>query len=464
MKGLVIASDSIVKVETEPRHSWGYAVELGRACRKRSSLEEKSAAGGVTVSTEFYHRSNCRLCESAQVELVVEIPPIPLAEKYLTRRERDAEPAKLYPVDLYQCLDCGHVQLLDVIHPDVLWADYTYHSGQTRGIVEHFQEIARTLTARYGLAAGSLAVDIGSNDGTLLRAFQGHGLTVLGVDPAEEIARRASENGVETVPALFTRELAQKLREQRGPADLITAFNVYAHTDDMADMTEGIRSLLAPQGLFVFEAQYLRDIVEKTLLGTIFHEHICHHSVKPMDRFLRSHGLELIDVARVSIQNGSIVGTVQHLGGGRPVSASVAQLIQEEEELKLDRPAGVRVLAERLAKLRDDMARLCRGWREQNASVAAFGAARSGPTLINTLGLGDTLTYVFDDHPQKVGRFTPGNHLEVLPTSRLLELQPDFVVILAWIHAKKIIAGNQEYLRRGGHFVICCPEVEVVGA
>lgn len=415
------------------------------------------------MSTEFHHRPNCRLCESSQVELVVAIEPIPLAEKYLTRAELD-QPARLYPVDLYQCLDCGHVQLLDVIHPDVLWADYTYHSGQTRGIVDHFQDIAATFTTRYGLGSGHLALDIGSNDGTLLRAFQAHGLRALGVDPAEEIARQASENGVETIAALFTQELAVKLRAERGPADLITAFNVYAHTDNMADMTDGIKAMLGPNGLFVFEAQYLRDIVEKTLLGTIFHEHICHHSVKPIDRFLRRHGLELIDVSRVTIQNGSIVGTVQHLHGGRPVSPSVAQFIHEEEELQLDRPTGVKVLAERLARLRGDMAELCKSWREQKKSVAGYGAARSGPTLINSLGLGDSLAYVFDDHPQKVGRFTPGNHLEVFPTSRLLELQPDYVVILAWIHAKKIIANHQDYLQRGGHFVICCPNVQVIGA
>ena len=415
------------------------------------------------MEAKFYHRTTCRLCDSPRVELVVGIEPIPLAEKYVTAAEV-GQPTELFPVDLYQCLECGHVQILDVIHPEILWKDYTYHSGQTRGIVEHFQELADRVAERYHPPAGGLALDIGSNDGSLLRAFQKHSLRVLGVDPAEQIARAATESGIETLPVLFTPELARELRASRGQAVLITAFNVFAHTDDMAGMVEGVHTLLDPQGIFIFEAQYLRDIVEKTLLGTIFHEHLCHHSVKPLVKFLARHGLQLIDVERVTIQNGSIVGTVQHIGGPHPVSESVARMVAEEDRLGLDHPAAVRVLADRLQELRTQTGVLLRSWREQGKVVAGYGAARSGPTLINQLGLGEAIRYVFDDHPQKIHMFTPGNHFEVLPTSELCSRQPDYVIILAWIHAKKIIAKHQDYLNAGGHFVVLCPEVQVVGA
>lgn len=409
-----------------------------------------------------YHRQTCRLCDSPDTQLVVEIEPIPLAEKYVTAEHLD-EPADVYPVDLYQCLGCGHVQLLDVIDPDVLWKDYTYHSGQTRGIVEHFEGVAEGLLARYAPPPGSLVVDIGSNDGSLLRPFQQKGMRVVGVDPAVEIARAATEAGIPTIPRLMSPEVAREIRREHGAASIVTAFNVFAHTDDMHEMCESVRELLAADGIFVFEAQYLLDIIDRTLLGTIFHEHICHHSVKPLIGFFERHGMELLDVERVTIQNGSIIGTVQLRGGGHPVQPSVAAMLALEEERGLDRPEAVRVLAERLAKLRRDAGALVADWKQRGCTVAGYGAARSGPTLINQLGLADVLGYVLDDHPQKVHKYTPGHHIPVVPTSELLERMPDYAVILAWIHAKKIIANNQEYLRRGGRFVVCCPEVRVVG-
>ncbi|HXE73970.1 MAG TPA: class I SAM-dependent methyltransferase [Candidatus Nitrosotenuis sp.] len=414
------------------------------------------------MKAPVYHRQTCRLCNSPRTELVVELAPIPLAEKYVTADQLE-EPTELFPVDLYMCLDCGHVQLLDVIDPEILWKDYTYHSGQTQGIVAHFQQVAQEIVGRYRPPPGSLVVDVGSNDGTLLRAFQAHGLRVLGVDPAEEIALQATRSGIETLPHLLTPELARQIREAHGPASVVTAFNVFAHADDMGALADSIRHLLADDGIFVFEAQYLLDIIDHTLVGTIFHEHLCHHSVKPLLGFLRRHGMEMIDVRRVTIQHGSIIGTVQRLGGPHPVLRSVPELVALEEERELDRPQTLRAFARKLQGLRQRAAGLVAEWRSQGKTIAGYGAARSGPTLINQLGLEGAISYIFDDHPQKVHRYTPGHHIPVVPTAELYVRRPDVVVILAWIHARKILAAHQDYLEQGGRFMILCPEVEVVG-
>lgn len=425
-------------------------------CRKG---EESSMSHPLPATV--YHRETCRLCDSANTEKVVELEPIPLAEKYLTQ-EQLGQATDVYPIDLYQCLDCGHVQLLDVIDPEVLWKDYTYHSGQTQGIVDHFREVAATILQRHQPAPNSLVVDIGSNDGTLLRPFQEAGLRVLGVDPAEAIAQAATDSGVETIPKLFSPGLAQNILELHGAARVVTAFNVFAHTDDMAAMAEGIRILLAPEGVFYFEAQYLLDIIDKTLLGTIFHEHMCHHSVKPMKSFLARHGMELVGVERNTIQNGSVLGAAQLSGGPLSVQSSVQELLDLEEERKLDHPEAIRALGAKLDAMSRDASRLVAEWKKDGATVAAYGAARSGPTFINQLGLGKVIQFVVDDHPQKVDRYTPGHQIKVLPTTELLERMPDYTIILAWIHAKKIIAKNREYLEKGGKFVVCCPEVQVV--
>ncbi|MCX5662590.1 MAG: class I SAM-dependent methyltransferase [Planctomycetota bacterium] len=413
------------------------------------------------MKARLHHRDNCRLCSSRRLEAVIKLDPIPLAEKY-TATAAPSDSDDLYPVDLYMCLDCGHVQILDVIDSEKLWDDYTYHSGQTKGIVEHFQEVAANVVARQKPAPGSLVIDVGSNDGSLLRAFKDRGFRVLGIDPAREIARKATESGIPTIPSLLTAELAAKIRKEHGPASVITAFNVFAHADDMNGMAASIKTMLAPDGVFQFEAQYLLDIVDKMLLGTIFHEHMSHHSLKPLVQFLKRHGLEVIDVERVTIQMGSIIGTAQPIGGPRKASPAVGELLALEEARKLDKPETVRQFSVNLDKLRKEVDVLKADWRKRGATVAGYGAARSGPTLIVQFGLEDVIKCIFDDHPQKVGKFSPGHRMPVVPTDELYKRKPDYVVILAFLHAKKIIANNRRYLDEGGRFVICCPKVQVV--
>jgi SAM-dependent methyltransferase len=395
------------------------------------------------------------------VQVAVHLCPVPLAEKYVTAEQLHEKP-DLYPVDLYQCLDCGHVQILDVIDPEYVWADYTYHSGQTKGIVEHFEKVANRVLEHYRLAPGSLVIDIGSNDGSLLRPFKDRGMVVLGIDPAREIAARATANGIETLPELITPALANKIRETRGAAKVVSAFNVFAHADDMAGMAQAVSTLLAPDGVFLFEAQYLLDIIDKNLLGTIFHEHLCHHSLKPLIPFLKRFDMEVIDVERVNIQKGSLIGTVQHIGGPHRATPAVAELLKLEEERKLDKPEAIQVFVKKLDELKAKSQELLAECKRSGKTLAGYGAARSGPTLLAQMGLESSLAFTVDDHPQKVNKFTPGHHIPVLPTSELLRRMPDYTVILAWIHADKIIANNQEYLRRGGKFVVCCPEIQII--
>jgi SAM-dependent methyltransferase len=416
----------------------------------------------VRMKTKFIHRDNCRLCSSKNLEIVVELAPVPLAEKYTLPDEPDD--CESFPLDLYMCRDCGHVQLLDVIDSERLWDDYTYHSGQTKGIIEHFQEVADKVIARHHPAPGSLVIDVGSNDGSLLRPFKERGYRVLGIDPAREIARKATESGIETLPELMTEKLAGKIREQYGPASVITAFNVFAHADDMNGMAESVRTMLGPGGVFLFEAQYLVDIIDKMLLGTIFHEHMSHHSLKPMKQFLERHGMELIDVERVSIQKGSIIGTAQLKGGPRKAQPAVAELLALEDAKQLDKIETVKQFSARLERNKQQLGRWIAQWKSAGATFAGYGAARSGPTFIVQFGLGDIISYIFDDHPQKIHKLSPGHRIPVVPSAELEKRMPDYVFILAWIHAKKIVANNRAYLEKGGHFVILCPDVQVVDA
>lgn len=367
-------------------------------------------------------------------------------------------------MDLHMCLDCGHVQLLEVVDPDILWDDYTYHSGQTQGIIDHFKDCAERIIKHHPPLNKSFVIDIGSNDGSFLRCFQERGFRVLGIDPAKKIAQKATESGIKTIADFLSNGLAKKITAQHGSASIVTAFNVFAHTDDLEGMIKSIRKLLSPNGIFVFEVSYLQNIIDDMLLGTFFHEHLSHHSVKPLIQFLERNGLELIDLQRVSIQGGSLIGIAQLAGGPHTVSASVAEIVSIEEDRLLDRPETLRSFADKLSGLRLQVSKLTEGWQEGELTVAGFGAARSGNTLIAQMGLADLIDFIVDDHPQKVNKHIGGYGIPVFPTQELTERRPDYTFILAWIHAKKIIASNREYLNAGGKFIVCCPELKIIDA
>lgn len=287
------------------------------------------------MTSPVYHRDTCRLCDSSNMHCVVELKPIPLSEGYTVDAEK-AKEAPRFPIDMYMCEDCGHVQQSDVIDPKVLWNSYTYFSGEAKGMPEHFRNIASKIVGDVNPPKDALVIDIGSNDGSLLKPFKEEGYRVIGIDPATEVAARANAAGIQTFNELMSLDLAKKIRQDHGPAHVVCAFNVFAHADDLGEMVDCVRTMLAPDGIFYFEAQYLLDIIDGVLIATIFHEHMSHHSVAPLVSFLDRHGLELIDVTRSKIQHGSIIGAVQIKGGARPVKQSVHDLLALESERKLD--------------------------------------------------------------------------------------------------------------------------------
>lgn len=413
------------------------------------------------MASDVTRRTTCRLCDAAELELVVPLTPTPPGDAYVTK-DKVGLPQACYPLDMYMCRACGHVQLLDVVDPRILFGHYTYFSGNSPGLVKHFEEYAANVIRRYEIASGSLVVDIGSNDGTFLRFFKAHGCRVLGVDPAENVARFASERGIPTRADSMTPELARQLRHKYGTATVVASSHFFSHTDDLAGMVESIRELLAPDGVFTFEVSYLLDVIDKVLLGAILHEHLCYHAVVPLAAFLRRHGLELFDVERVTIQGGSLIGYAQPLGGPRPVSANVGALIALERERKLQDPGTLRRFSADVNRVRDEMRALVHGFHQQGKTLAGFGAARGGTLLLYHFELGPLLKFIVDDNPEKHGLYSPGHHVPVLPTSALYEQRPDYTVILAWVHSKPIIRNHQRYLEQGGAFITCYPHMMVV--
>ena len=406
-------------------------------------------------------RDNCRLCNSNNLKLAVPLLPTPVAEKYLTKKELKSK--ELYcPLDLYMCLDCGHVQLLDIVEPNFLYSNYTYSSGRSKGLVNHFREYAENICNKFNFKKDSLVVDIGSNDGTLLKFFREKKLKILGIDPATEIALKATKEGIETIPKFFNIKLANEILKKYGKAKIVTANNAFAHMDDLNEIVEGIKILMDKDSIFVFEISYLLDVIDNVLLGTIFHEHHSYHSIKPLKLFFDKLNMELVDITRNSIQGGSLIGVVQFKNGKYKINNSVKEILVLEEKKKLHKIETLKVFSENLDSTKEKVKSLFKKISKQNKTIAGFGAARSGTTLITQMQIGSMIQYMVDDNEEKQGKYSPGDHILVRPAKYIYEKRPDYLLILAWVHAKNIIKNHQKYLDMGGSFIVCFPELKVI--
>lgn len=411
------------------------------------------------MGTDYHVRPDCRLCASPLKRSVLQLEPTPLANEFLQPGDVREE---LFPLYLVECMACGHVQLPVVVDPERLFRNYVYVSGTSPTFVEHFRRYADEVSQAHNLQEGDLVVEIGSNDGTLLRWFQQKGLRVLGVDPAAQIAGRATEQGIETLPFFFRETLAEHIVGKYGQAQLVVANNVFAHADDLAAIVRGVKKILAPRheaggppnwggGVFIFEVQYLRDMLDGGLFDMVYHEHLSYHDVGPLSQFLRRHGLILKDVERVSTHGGSIRCTAEHIYEDRtdqdPVYGrrfpSVLHACLEEQK----RP--VASLFSSMQQQIADRGFLLRTYlhsaRMKGKTVGGYGAPAKATTLMRQFKIAGLIDNVMDDSPWKQGLCMPGSSIPVVSP---YQTNPDVLVLFAWNFAEPILAK----LRAAGFF------------
>jgi len=424
-------------------------------------------------------RESCRLCGGTQLRQVLSLAKTPLANAFVPASARDI-PQPLFSLDLHLCLDCGHLQLLEIVRPEVLFRDYVYVSGTSPVFIQHFKEYAEEAIRVAGLKPGDQVIDIGSNDGTLLSFFKEKGMKVLGIDPARKIAEETSQKGIPTLAEFFTPELAQRLRREGWQPAVITANNVFAHADDLAGIARGVKHLLRPDGVFLFEVSYLLDVFEKGLFDTIYHEHLSYHAVKPLVPFFRKNGLRLTGARRVESHGGSLRGIVRasSFRGEAEKSRSKTEIsprsarrndplsrqITEEEKAGLFRPQAYAAFSKKIARRGEELKDLLLKLKGEGKRIVGFGAPAKATTLMYHFGLGpELLEAVIDDSPWKQGLFTPGHHLPVVPAGRLYDPKerPDYCLILAWNFADPIIKKHAAYAQAGGRFIIPLPELEI---
>jgi hypothetical protein len=400
----------------------------------------------------------CRFCGALLQVTFADLGVSPLCESFIAWEQLAAmEP--FYPLHAYVCSECFLVQLQEFVTPAAIFTEYAYFSSYSTSWVEHARAYVGAMVARFKLGPTSKVIELASNDGYLLQHFAAHGVPVLGIEPAANVAKAAIEKGVPTVVCFFGRETAAELAAKHGRPDLLIGNNVLAHVPDINGFVGGMKTLLAPQGVITMEFPHLLRLVAGNQFDTIYHEHFSYLSFVTVEKIFAHHGLTLFDVEELPTHGGSlrIYGRhSEHAALG--VTGRVRELRQREIAdgwLSLERYRGfeeqVKVTKRKLLTLLIDA-------KQRGKTVAGYGAPGKGNTLLNYCGIRtDLIGYTVDRNPYKHGKYLPGTRIPIFPTDRIAETKPDYLLILPWNLKDEIMAQMSDIRKWGGKFIVPIP-------
>jgi novobiocin biosynthesis protein NovU/D-mycarose 3-C-methyltransferase len=388
---------------------------------------------------ETFRRDVCRYCQSPLPAPFLELGTTPLANAF-TDGSLPIEAEFTCPLSVAYCGVCHLVQLTHVVPPALMFSHYLYVSSTNATFRRHFQDYAETIRGWFQGRNIGLAVDIGSNDGALVRSLNECGVPALGVEPAGNLSEAANRDGLPTINRYFDCDTVAAILHGCGPAGVITANNVFAHVDDAATFCRDVHGLLRDEGLFVIEVPYVMTLCERLLFDTIYHEHLSYLSVGALDYILRRHGFEVVDIEEVASHGGSLRVFSQKAGGPWPRTGRCEEYLADEERRGYRSPAAYRQFADRVREARTRLQRFVQGERARGARLAGYGAAAKASTLISCCGwTADDLAYVVDDNRLKQGRFAPGSRIPIVSADRLREQPPNAIVVFAWNFASEIV-------------------------
>jgi 2-polyprenyl-3-methyl-5-hydroxy-6-metoxy-1,4-benzoquinol methylase len=389
----------------------------------------------------------CRVCDSKDLEPVLDLGEQPWCNHFLKPEEVGREP--YYPLRVLRCRDCSTAQLDYTVRKEIMFGDHTYLSGVTRSLSDHFRTVAQEVDRRFGSGRGDKAVlDIGSNDGTQLKHFQALGWDVLGVESSAGTARRANEAGVNTLNAFFN---LQTLRDIGRQFDAINAAGVFFHLEELHSVTDAIREGLKPGGVFVVQFLYMKSIMDNLAFDQVYHEHLLYYTLETIEVLLQRHGLSMFDAYLSPIHGGSIIGFISHRGANEP-SSRLRDLRRAEHESGCNSAEAYHLFARRVQDVKARDLAYLHSARSQGKRIFGFGAPVKGNTLLNFFGIGPGLIEcLVEKNELRRGLYSPGMHIPLRMESEI-DVPPDIYYVLAWNFKQEILANNRALIERGVEF------------
>ncbi len=403
----------------------------------------------------------CRFCGTELHQQFVDLGMSPLSESFVPADELNSMEA-FFPLKVWVCGECFLVQLQEYVTPEDIFREYAYFSSYSTAWLQHASDYVEAMTQRFAMGSDSLAVELASNDGYLLQYFVERDIPVLGIEPAFNVAKDAEARGVPTRTEFFGAEYAQELRSEGLAADLIAANNVLAQVPDLNSFVEGIRILLADEGVVTIEFPHLLRLMEENQFDTIYHEHFSYFSLITTQKVFAAHGLRVFDVEELWTHGGSLRIFGCRLDASHDTSDRVAELEAREVEFGLATLSGYTQFEEQVRETKRSLLEFLISEKRAGKRIVGYGAPGKGNTLLNYCGIReDFIDFTVDRNPYKHGRFLPGTHIPIHPPEALDEAKPDLVLILPW-NLRDEISEQLSHIRDwGGRFVVPIPTVEV---
>ncbi|MGC1877998.1 MAG: class I SAM-dependent methyltransferase [Rhabdochlamydiaceae bacterium] len=405
-------------------------------------------------------KGTCRFCDHPLEHSFCDLGMTPLSNAYLPKEELEKGEV-FYPLHAYVCAKCYLVQVQEYALPENIFGDYAYFSSYSESWLNHCQNYTEKIIADLKLDSSKQVIEIASNDGYLLQFFKKRGIPVLGIEPAANVAKVATEKSIPTLVKFFGSQLAQELVGNNVQADLLIGNNVLAHVPNLNDFVKGLKILLKPKGMITMEFPHLMRLMESNQFDTIYHEHFSYFSLLTADRVFKAQGLEIFDVEELGTHGGSLRIFARHGRGN--VSTRVVNLKEKERQLNFDDLKGYSQFSIGVQQLKADLLSFFLDCKREGKKIVGYGAPAKGNTLLNFCGIrSQFLDFTVDRSPHKQGRFLPGTHISIHPVEKIALEKPDFVFILPW-NLKEEIMNQMEFIREwGGKFVVPIPQLEII--